>query len=140
MSTTVDDVHHRNRHCVRVAATDVTIERHIESFSSSLCSSQRYTEDSVCTEFALCRSSVEGKHLVVYGTLIEDIVAFQCRCDDCVYVLNSFQNAFTQVTVLVTVAKLEGFVLTCRCSRRNSCTAHYTIVECYFNFYCRISS
>ena len=116
MSTTVDDVHHRNRHCVRVASTDVTIERHIESFSSSLCSSQRYTEDSVRTEFALCRSSVEGKHLVVYGTLIEDIVAFQCRCDDCVYVLNSFQNAFAQVTVLVTVAKLEGFVLTCRCS------------------------
>ena len=111
--TTVNDVHHWERHCVAVATTDVAVQRDVKSLSSSLCCSQRNTEDSVSTELTLCRSTVECKHLLVNGTLVEDAVALESRSDDSIYILNSLQNALAEVTTLVAIAELESFVLTC---------------------------
>ena len=140
MCSTVDNVHHRNRHSVSVASADIAIEWHVQCFSGSLCRCQRYAEDGVGTEVALCRGTVELKHLHVDSTLIEHAITFERGSDDVVDIVNSLLNALSAVTALVTVAKFECFVLTGRCSRRNSRTAHNTIVEGHFNLYSRISS
>ena len=107
MSTTIHDVHHRNGERVGVAATDVAIQRNVQSLSGSLSASQRYAEHSVCTELRLRRSAVEGEHLVVDSTLTEHAVTLQGGSDDVVDVLNSLQDTLAQIATLVAVAKLE---------------------------------
>ena len=131
MRTAVDDVHHRNRHGIGVATTDVTVERQTQGVGSSLGSSQRNTEDSVGTELALGGSAVESQHLVVECALIEHAVALQCGSDNGIHVLNSLQGTLTQIAVLVAIAELESFVLTGRSTRRNGSAAQYTIFQHY---------
>ena len=131
MRTTVDDVHHRNRHGIGVATTDVTVERQTQGVGSSLGSSQRNTEDSVGTELTLGGSSVEGQHLVVKSTLIENAVTFEGWSDNGVHIFNSFQGTLTQIAVLVTVAELESLILTSGSTRGNGSAAHYTIFQHY---------
>ena len=112
MSTAVDDVHHRNGECVGVAATDIAVKRHAQSLGSSVSSSQRDTQDSVSTQLALSRSTVESDHLIVQTALVEDAVTLQSGSDDVVDIGNSLQHALATETALITVAKLQGLVLT----------------------------
>ena len=140
MSTTIDDVHHRNRKSVSVASTDVAIERQTESVSSSLCCSEANTKNCVCTEFALSWSSVESKHLVVKCTLVEYAVTLECRSNHSINVFNSFEHTLTEVTVFVTITQFESFILTCRCTTWYSCTTENTIFENYVYFHCWIAT
>ena len=140
MSTTVDDVHHRNGECIGVAATDVAIQGQTQGVGSSLGSSQGDTEDGIGTELALGGCAVEGKHLIVESALVEHAVTLQGGSDDGVDILNSLQRTLAEVAVLVAVAKLQSLVLTGGCTRGNSCTAHNTVLQHYVNFYCRITT
>ncbi len=116
MSTTVYDVHHRNRQCVSVCTTDITIQRNVKSVSGSVCYGQGNTEDGVGAELALCRSAVEFEHLVVDGALLKYVPALKCRSDDIVHVGNSLEDTLSTETVLVAVAELESLVLAGRCA------------------------
>ena len=110
MCATIYDVHHRNRENVCVSTANVTVKRDIESLCSRLSYSKRYAENGICTEFALCRSAVESKHLIVDGTLVEHAIAFECGSDYVVYIVNSLGYALSAKAVLVAVAKFESFV------------------------------
>ena len=50
VSTTIEDVHHRNRKGVSIATADVAIQWDVEILSSSMSHSQRNTEDGVGTQ------------------------------------------------------------------------------------------
>ena len=140
MSTTIDNVHHRNRKYVGVSATNVAIERHIQSFGSRLSHSQAHAQNGVSTQVALRRRTVEVEHLIVDGALIEHIVATKRGSNNVIDILNSFQNALATITSLVAIAKFECFVFTCRSTRRNAGATHYTVFECYFYLYCGVTS
>ena len=91
---TVDDIHHRYWQCVSVRTTDIAVQRHIQRLSCSLRYCQRNAENSVSTQLALCRSTIEFQHFIVDCTLFCYAEAFQCWSNDVVYVLYGFQNTF----------------------------------------------
>ena len=140
VSTTVDDVHHWNWKSVSVATTDVAVERQTECVGSGFGSGERNTKDGVGTELALSGSAIESDHLVVEGALIEHTITLECGSDDGVDILNSLQNAFAQVAVLVAIAEFKSLVLTCRSTRWHSCTTENTIFQNHIYFNCRVTT
>ena len=50
VSTTIDDVHHRNRKGISIATANVAIQWDVEILSSSMSHSQRNTEDGIGTQ------------------------------------------------------------------------------------------
>ena len=112
----------------------------MQSLSSRVSGSQRHAQDSVSAELALCRSAVELEHLIVEAALVEHVPTLKGRSDDIVDVGNSLQDALAAETILVTIAKLKSLVLTSAGTRWNTCTAHYAVLECYLNLYCRIAT
>ena len=92
MSTTVDDVHHRNGENVCVSTADVAIKGHIEIVSCCLSYCQRNTKDCVCTEVRFCGSAIEVEHDLVNTDLIECAVTFECLCDRTVNVCYGFEK------------------------------------------------
>ena len=111
MSATVDNVHHWDRKNVGIRAADVAVKGHTQSLCCRMGSRKTYAEDGVGAKLALRCCTIKGEHFVVECALIEDTVALQSRCNNVVYVGNGLQNAFAAETILVSVAKLEGFVL-----------------------------
>ena len=71
VSTTINDVHHRNRKGVGIATADVAIQGDVQILGSSMCHSQRHTENSICTQVRLGLGTVEFQHLVVNGALFQ---------------------------------------------------------------------
>ena len=116
MSTTVDDVHHRNREHIGVGSADVAVQRHVKIVCCCMCNCKAYAEDCVCAELALGRSAVEFDHGLVDRPLLESGHTDDSRSDNVIDVGNCLEHALSAVTALVTVTKLESLVLTCRCS------------------------
>ena len=116
--TTVDDVHHRNRHGVFARSTvqfsDVRIQR--QAFSSSCCFGVRqgHSQDGVCTEVGFVFSTVQIDHDLVDASLIFSIFTQDCLSDRAVYRSNSFGYAFTQKTGFVAIAQFQRFAGTSR--------------------------
>ena len=111
--TTVDDVHHRNRHGVfarsAVQLSDVLVQRLTFRSSGSFGVSQRDGQDSVRTEVRFVFSTVQVDHDFVDASLIFGIFAQDCLSDRAVYRSNSFQYAFTHETGLVAIAQFQRF-------------------------------
>ncbi|SPW60093.1 Uncharacterised protein [Escherichia coli] len=116
--TTVDDVHHRNRHRVFARSTvqfsDVLVQRHTFSSCSSFGVSQRYSQDCVRAEFGFVFGAVQVDHDLVNASLIFSIFANQRLSDRAVYRSNSFGYAFTQETGFVAIAQFQSFTGTSR--------------------------
>ncbi|GCV37384.1 hypothetical protein ExPUPEC61_01809 [Escherichia coli] len=116
--TTVDDVHHRNRHRVfarsAVQFSDVLVQRHTFSSCSSFGVSQRYSQDCVRAEFGFVFGAVQVDHDLVNASLIFSIFANQRLSDRAVYRSNSFGYAFTQETGFVAIAQFQSFTGTSR--------------------------
>ena len=138
--TTIDDVHHGHGQHVSIGTTDVAIQGHTEVVGSGASHSEGYTQDGVSTELALGGGAVELDHRHVDGALIKGIHTLNLGSDYLVNVLDSFQDALTTVTLLVTVTKLECLVLTSGCATGHRSTAHVAALEGYFNFYSRIAT
>ena len=116
--TTVDDVHHRNRHGVFTRSTvqfsDVCIQR--QAFSSSCCFGVRqgHSQDGVCTEVGFVFSTVQIDHDLVDASLIFSIFTQQSLSNWAVNSCNSFQYAFTHETGFVAIAQFQRFAGTSR--------------------------
>ena len=136
----VNNVHHWNRHFVGVAAADIAIKGQTDKLRRRFCRSQWYAKNSIRTKFALCGSSIKFNHLVVKRTLIKYAVAFKCRCNDFVHVLNSLQNAFAKIASFVAVAKFQRLIFASRCAWRYCRTSNNSTLKHYINFNCRIAA
>ena len=136
----VDDVHHRNGKNVCVATADVFVEGQVEVVGSCLCNSERYAEDGVCAEVALCVGAVKSEHGFVDGDLVESAHTYEGRCDRTVYISHCFEDAFAHVAALVAVAELKSFVDACGCARGNGCTTACARFKNYVYFYCGVAA
>ena len=134
----VDDVHHRHRQYVGVGTADVAIEGDVEVLGSSLSHGERDAEDSVSAELALGLGAVKGDHLEVDLTLVEGAHTIELRGDDVVDVLNSLEDALTEVAALVSVTELESFVFPCGGTTRYSSAADDAASQMYVYLYGRI--
>ncbi|MNJ65858.1 hypothetical protein D3C77_618970 [compost metagenome] len=72
--------------------------------------------------------------------MIQGIHADHFWSDNFVYVLNSFQYPFTEVTRFVFVTQLNSFVSACGSAGRNDSTANCAGLQIYFNFYRRVTA
>ena len=140
MRAAVDDVHHRNRQFVGVAAANVAIQGETKQIGSSFCGSKADAEDSVSTEFGFGRRAVELDHLVIESTLIEDAIADERGSNDLIDVRNSFERAFAEVATFVAVAELESFILAGGCAGRNGCATDHAALENDIDFDSRIAA
>ena len=113
MCAAVDDVHHGHGEHVCVATADIFVEGKVEVVGSGLGNGERNTEDGVGTEVRFCVCTVEGKHCLVNLDLVESAHAYESLGDRTVNVGDCLENAFTHVTVFVTVAEFESFVHAC---------------------------
>ena len=113
MSTTVDDVHHRNGEGIGVGTAEVAVKGNLQVSSGSMGYGQRNTEDSVGTEVLLGGSAVKLKHLGVNLALLECAHADDGGSNHLVDVLNSLLDTLAQIAVLIAVAELQGLVLAC---------------------------
>ena len=116
MSTTIDDVHHRNWEYICVCATDITVKRHIEVSCCCVCDCKAHTENGVSAQVALSRSAVKLDHSLVDSSLLECRHTDKSRCDNVVNISHSLEHAFSEIAILIAVTKLESLIFTCRCS------------------------
>ena len=124
MGAAVEDVHHRHRQGLSVAAADVVVQRQAQSLCSSLGNSQGYAEDSVCAELGLVRGAVSLDHSLVDCLLVESVHADNNFSDLAVYSVNSLEYALAVVAGLVAVTQLASLEDTGGSTGRNSSAAH----------------
>ena len=112
VSTTVHDVHVRNRQDVAVGAADVAVQRLARGFSGSIQSGQGHAEDGVGAQTALVRGAVELDHDLVESALIGSVHADDLRSDLFVHGLDGVEHTLAHVHGLVAVATLPSLGFT----------------------------
>jgi len=115
---------------------EVLVQRNTFLSSTGLGDGNRNAEDGICTEFAFVGCSVEFDEEVVDFFLRSDIQARsdQLRSDDIVNIVDSLAYAFSDIGVLVTIAKFDSFVDAGGGSRRNgSAEAPFSGVDVNFD-------
>ena len=105
-----------------------------------MCDCHGNGQDCVGAQLALVGCAVECDHGTVDSDLVEGIHAFDCRSDYVVHVVNSLENALSEVALLVAVAKLNSLVDTGGSSGRTSCTAEGTVFENDIDFNGRVAT
>ena len=135
MSTTIEDIHHRDRQFLSVKATQVLIEWQIQGFCCSPSNCHRYTQDCIGTQFGLVISTIQGNHELIDSCLFCCIKALNSWTDDGINIFHSFQNALTTVARLIAITQFTSFKSPCRCTRWNGCMTDSAIFQKYFYFY-----
>ncbi|MNE53329.1 hypothetical protein D3C80_1480510 [compost metagenome] len=140
MLTTVDDVHHWYWKSFCVESAKVYIQWKIQSVSSCASYCHGYSKNCIRTQFTFVRSSVQSDHQFIDAELVKSVHTDYFWSDQFIYVLNSFEYTFTKVTGFVAIAKLNSFMRTSGCTRRNDCASDCAGLKIYFNFYCRVTT
>ncbi|MNE33323.1 hypothetical protein D3C80_1269850 [compost metagenome] len=138
--TTVDDVHHWYWQCFSVESAQVNIQRNIQSCCSCAGYCHGYSQDCVGAQLAFVRSSVQSDHQLVDAHLVKSVHTDYFWSDKFVYVLNSLQNAFAQVTGFVTIAKLYSFMSASGSAGRNDSAAFSAGFQVNVNLYSRVTA
>ena len=106
---TVDDVHHRNRHEVRVGSTDIAVKRQPGSIGGRLCDGKRHTQNGIRSEFALILGAIKLDHRLVDEDLVLGIQVRQGFQNGTVDRLYGLLHTFAQIA-LTAIPELHGFV------------------------------
>src|SRR5208337_4814541 len=123
MDATVNDVHHGDRQHFGVRAPQITEQRKIELGGGGVRNRQRTSKNRVCAKFLFAGGTVERKHRAIYSNLIERVHAGNGFGDLVFDVVYSFQYAFAEILVFVSVAQFPSFVFSCARSAWNDSTA-----------------
>ena len=140
VGTAIDDVHHRHRQNLRVGSAEVFVERHAELRGRGLGHRHRNTENRIRTKVLLGRAAIEREHRGIDRRLLGRTVTKERRSDLVVHVVDGLEHTLSKEALLVAVAKLNSFMLTGRCSRRNRRAADGTAVQLDIDFNSRIAA
>ncbi len=102
--------------------------------------SQRNAEDGIGTQVLLGGSAVKFQHLLIDGALIQHAHALDDRSNLGVDVLHGLLDTLAQIAAFVTIAELQGLVLTSGSTGGNAGTSHIASLQGYFNLYSRITT
>ena len=142
--TTVDDVHHGQRHGVdtrgAVQLGDVGVQRQALGSSSGFGVSQGNGQDGVGAELGFVLGTVEVDHDLVNSGLVLGIFTQQSLSDRAVYGFDGFQHAFTQETALVAVTQFQRFAGTGGRARRSGCHTNKTTFQVNFGLNGRVTT
>ncbi|MNM88578.1 hypothetical protein D3C81_1007990 [compost metagenome] len=116
MLTTVDDVHHWYWKSFSVESAKVYVQWKIQSISSCTSYCHGYSKNCVRTQFTFVRSSVQSDHQFIDAELVKSVHTDHFWSDKFIYVFNSFQYTFTEVTGFVAITKFNSFMRTSGCT------------------------
>ena len=135
MATTIKNVHHRYRQSTSTCTTDVAIKFLVGFHSSCFGTSQRYTKDSIITQFTFIWSTIYFYHTSINSFLLCNVHTSQFFIQNSIYILNSFQNAFSHKYRFIAITKFTCFMNTGRSTRWNGSTTKCTTfcVNIYFD-------
>ena len=134
MRAAVDDVSHRDGENFRIRSADVFEQRLAERAGGSLSRGERDGENGVRAEFGLGFRAVELEHRGIYGELVESIHTAQRAGDLGVHIGDGFADACAEITFLVAIAKLDGFVFAGARAGRNCRATGGAAVQRDINF------
>lgn len=140
MRTTIEDIHHRNRENSAVATAYIAIEILTGFLSGSLSSSEGDTEDGICAHITFIFSTVDFNHAGIDFCLVAYVHAFDLFGEYIIYILNSFENAFTQKAVILAISQFYSFVYTSGSAGWDSSAAHCASSGININFNGRITT
>ncbi len=129
MSTTVEDIHHRNRQLVCVQAAKKTVKRNILGCCGGLGCCQGNSKDSIGTQIGLVLSAIQLQHNTINSVNIRSITAHQSWSNLFVNIGNSLGYALAAKTSLITITKLQSLKLASGCTTWSSCTAYGIISQ-----------
>ena len=124
MGAAVDDVHHRHRQLARAAAAEVLIQRQPGGVCGGVGHRQRDGEDGVGAERPLVVGAVGVDHGLVDPELIAGVETLDGLGDGAVDVLDGAKDALAEISVGISVAKLEGLAGSGRSARRHDGVTH----------------
>ena len=105
-----------------------------------MSSRKRYPKNSIGTKAALIRCAVQINQDMIQSALVIGIPAKNSISNFSIHIIDSAENTFSIITVLITITKFRCFKHTCRCAGRNSRPCESSIFQCHFYFYRGIST
>ena len=138
MCAAVQNVHHWHGQLVRLHATNVAIQRHIERRSSRARRSQRYRKNCICTQLGFILAAIDLQHLAVNFFLRKRVHSNQRSGNRLVYIANSLQNALPAIALRVAVAQFMRFINARRCTGGNQCRSLCSTLEYNLRLHGRI--
>ncbi len=111
MGASIQDIHHRDRENPGRDPAQIAVEGHIHRSGRGPGNSHGDGQDGVGPQSALVRGSVEGDHFPVHLVLTIGVHSPEGLGDFPVGMLHRPAGPLPEITVFLTVSKLNGFVL-----------------------------
>ena len=140
MATTVYNVHHRHRHTVSGNAAKEAVKRNVKGGCSCTAASDGNSKDGICAKVGFVLCSVCLDHCFVNCINVRCVHSCDHIVNGGVDVLNSFCNAFSKVSALIIISKLQSLKFSCRCTAWCCSSANGSINKINLSLYSWISS
>ena len=101
MSTTVEDVHHRNREDLGIGATDVAEKGKLKSESRGLGIGEGNAENCICAKVLLGGGAIQLEHACIDVGLVGSIAADKLGSDHFVDIADGLEAALAEVALAV---------------------------------------
>ena len=129
MHAAVENVHHGRRQHMGIRAANIAIQRQLARLSSGTCACERSAQNSVRTQVALVRGTVDIDHFGVDSALVASVHADNSFGNFLIHMGYGFLNALAKVAALIAVTQLNSLECARRCARRNDRAGERTVVE-----------
>ncbi len=140
MGTSVDNIHHRNRQDLRIASSDITVQRNLQSSRCGFCTSQRHSQHGIGAQIVFRPGTAQFYQHPIYGRLIQRIHSQKRIRNDRIDIFNGFQHAFSHIPRLIPVTQFQSLVFARRGSGRYGRPSEGTGFEHYVHFNSGIST
>ena len=97
MRTSVDDVHHWQREHLGIRASEILVERKLNSRSSRTRYRHGNAQNSICSQFFFVFGSIKSQHGTIDGRLVRRISSNQRWRNLVIDIGNSPQNSLAEV-------------------------------------------
>ena len=140
MAAAVYNVHHRHWHTVSGNAAKEAVKRNVKGGCSCTAASDGNSKDGICAKVGFVLCSVCLDHCFVNCINVRCVHSCDHIVNGGVDVLNSFCNAFSKVSALIIISKLQSLELSCRCTAWCCSSADGSVYQVNFSLYSRVSS
>ena len=106
MSTTIENVHHRNRKTVAWDTAKESIKWNIHSCCCCSCCCNRNRKNGVSTKIRLILCAVSLEHSSVNCINIRSIKSLDSIVYNCIYIIYCLRNTFAEVSWFIAISKL----------------------------------
>jgi len=130
----VEDIHHRHRQDLGIAAADVLVEGQAEGFGRSLGRGQRDRQGGVGAQFGLVGRAVQFDQDLVDESLLGGVLADHFVGDDIVDILHRLEHTLAFIAGGIAVAQLDRFMFAGGCAGGYCSAPHSAAFKGHIHF------